>query len=145
MIKSAKSATDATNSESLAINSDGPPVRVTAGQRKQTSLAPPHPGGGVSKQDPLCVLLMKTCGAINSNRHFFFYSTSRLQAANIQLLGSHLIKAPQTNFPDCPCGRRLPSRYSMFSPSLEDRCLPAPPLSLTGLEVRQCPEGQIIP
>lgn len=33
----------------------------------------------------------------------------------------------------------------MFSPSPEDRCLPAPPLSLTGLEVQECPEGQIIP
>lgn len=66
----------------------------------------------------------------------FFFHCSRQQIT--LLLGSHPIKATTK-----PISLTVYS-YNMFSPSLEDRCLPAPPLSRPGLEVQQCPEGQII-
>lgn len=61
------------------------------------------------------------------------------------LLGSHLIKANTKQFHWLSVQQRLLGKFSMISPSLEDHCLPAPPLNPTGLEVQQCPEQQITP
>ena len=65
-----------------------------------------------------------------------------LQAANHS--ASYPIKATTKPISStCPFRQRHLGRYSMFSPSLEGRCLPAPPLSRAGLEVQRCPVQQI--
>lgn len=67
-----------------------------------------------------------------------------LQAENHSVAGIISNKSNhKNNFIDCPFSQRLTGRYSVYSPSLEDHCLPAPLLSPAALEVQQCPEKQI--